>query len=186
MLLQNAGLTHVRQKTLDEYKSVVQRAFHEFINQNILQRLALPKADPEEDNLSVPDTDPAHSDGGDLKIVTTETELAVFRWVQQRLAFLVRDDAFYGEIGNIGFRDYQGKFVVYYMKERKGRLFDFIEGKGDGQSPKYRFVFPDDAAEGRRDISTNKLKDIDADLLTLFTKRVNELTGNTSGVAVAV
>jgi hypothetical protein len=105
--------------------------------------------------------------------------------VQQRLAFLVRDDVLYGEIGNIGFRDYQGKFVVYYKKERKGRLFDFIEGKGDGQSPKYRFVFPDDAAEGRRDICTDKLKDIDADLLSLFAARVRALTDTASGGTVA-
>lgn len=187
MLLQNAGITHVRQKTLDEYKSVVQRAFHEFINQNILQRLALQKADPEDGDSPAdgPDPEAARSESGDLKIITTETELAVFRWVQQRLAFLVRDDVLYGEIGNIGFRDYQGKFVVYYKKERKGRLFDFIEGKGDAQSPKYRFVFPDDSAEGRRDICTDKLKDIDADLLSLFAARVRALADPASGATVA-
>lgn len=178
MLLQNAGITHVRQKTLDEYKGVVQRAFHEFINQNILQRLALPTPEPEEPFLPAPGVGPL-PDSGDLKI-TTEAELAVFRWVQQRLAFLVRDDALYGEIGNIGFRDYQGRFVIYYKKERKGRLFDFIEGKGDGQSPKYRFVFPEDAMKVRKDICTDKLKDIDNDLLSLFKARVTALADTAS------
>jgi hypothetical protein len=128
MLLQNAGITHVRQKTLDEYKSVVQRAFHEFINQNILLRLSLPKPETD-DNAPPANVENKARDFDTLKVVTTETELAVFRWVQQRLAFLVRDDTLFAEIGNIGFRDYQGKFVVYYKKERKGRLFDFYEGR---------------------------------------------------------
>ena len=183
MLLQNAGVTHVRQKTLDEYKSVVQRAFHEFTNQNILQRLALPKSEPEE-GVSPPtnlESGTITRDTANSKAITTETELAVFRWVQQRLAYLVRDDVLYEEIRNIKFRDYNGKFVIYYKKERKGRLFDFIEGKDNIQSPKYRFIFPDDAVTRGKDLPTNTLKDIDADLLYLFKARVTALVDISAG-----
>jgi hypothetical protein len=175
MLLQNAGMTRIRQKALEDYKSIVQRAFHEFIYQNILLRLSIPKPEPETESESGQEPKPANPERNDSKINTTETELAVFRWVQQRLAFLVRDDLLYGEIRNIGFRDYQSKFVIYYKKERKGRLFDFIEGKGDEQSPKYHFIFPDDATEGSKDISTNELKDIDIVLLASFRTRVHAL-----------
>lgn len=169
LLLQNAGLTHLRQKTLDEYKDVVQRAFREFVNQTILTRLALPKSEIDESAL-----EPSFADTAPQKIVTTETELAVFRWVQQRLAFLVEDDEHFHEIKNIGFRDYQGKFIVFYAKERKGRLFCFVEGAGNNP---YKFIFPDDVQLGRAELVTSSLKDLDDDLLYLFKARVAALRG---------
>jgi hypothetical protein len=57
----------------------------------------------------------------DERILTTAIEIAVFNWTKQRLAFLVRDEALFGEIEQLEYRDYQGKFVVYYRRERKGR-----------------------------------------------------------------
>ncbi len=77
---------------------------------------------------------PVKADDG---IITTEIELAVFHYVKRRLSFLVKDDALFDEVGNVDYRDYKGKFVVFYKKERAGRLFDFKEGG----SKKYTFDF---------------------------------------------
>ncbi len=99
------------------------------------------------------------------RIVTTATELEVLNWTKRHLAFLVKDEALFGEVEQIGFRDYQGRFVVYYRCERKGRLFDLIEG----DKPKYRFSFA-----GGGEIATDKLTDMDELLLATFLKRVEE------------
>lgn len=78
---------------------------------------------------------------------------------------MVKDEALFGEIEQIGYKDYQGKFVVYYRRERKGRLFDFVEG----ETPKYKFSFA-----GGGEIATDKLTDTDNLLLATFLKRVEE------------
>jgi predicted type IV restriction endonuclease len=77
----------------------------------------------------------------------------------------VRDEALFGEIEQLEYRDYQGKFVVYYRRERKGRIYDFVEGA----APKYKFSFATDG-----EISTDRLSDIDKPLLAAFLKRVEE------------
>jgi hypothetical protein len=119
MLLQGAGMSHLRQKLLDEYTPLVQDAFREFINQHILQRLSLGTASKETpataEKAPVP-IEPVL----DSKIETTEQELALFAYVKQKLAFLVSDKILYDEITHIDYRDYQAKFVIFYRKERKG------------------------------------------------------------------
>ncbi|WP_262272223.1 type I restriction enzyme HsdR N-terminal domain-containing protein [Microvirga yunnanensis] len=167
LLLQNAGLTNVRSKALPEYQDLVKGAFREFINLRILKRLDLSAAHEEK---ITPLPEPASSEPIQVpkvedRITTTATELAVFRHVKQRLAFLVKDETLYSEIDHIEFKDYQGKFVVFYRKERKGRLFDFVEG----QSPKYKFLFGEDG-----EVATDQLSDIDGPLLTTFLRRVQE------------
>ncbi|MGO3931886.1 hypothetical protein NP284_26685 [Rhodopseudomonas pseudopalustris] len=59
--------------------------------------------------------------------------------------------------------------MVYFGRERRGRLFDFFEGRGRG--PKYRFVFADIPGE----VTTEKLAGsaLDAPLLQVFKRRVN-------------
>ena len=47
LLLQNAGLSHVRSKALSEYQDLIRSAFSEFINLRILRRLDLPSKEPE-------------------------------------------------------------------------------------------------------------------------------------------
>ena len=101
------------------------------------------------------------------KIVTTDTELAVFAYAKQRLAFLVRDEALFQEIDHLGYRDYQGKFVVFYRRERKGRMFDLVEG----ENPRLRVSFTDGmeaAGEKAADLNFDKA------LLATFLKRVEE------------
>ena len=145
LLLQNAGLSHVRTKALAEYQDLIRSAFRELINLRILKRLDLPtnEAGPVE----VAPVEPSSVKAED-RIVTTATELTVLNYAKRRLAFLVKDEALFGEIEQITYRDYQGKFVAYYRKERKGRLFDFVEG----ESPKYKFYF-----SGGEEVLTNKL-----------------------------
>lgn len=129
MLLQNAGLSHIRSKALTEYIDLTRSAFREFVSIRILQRLDLPTKGMEgEKSIIVPEAiaveTPLKTDDG---IVTTEAELEVFNYVKRRLSYLVKDDSLFDEISNVEYRDYKGKFVVFYRKERAGRLFDLTE-----------------------------------------------------------
>ena len=132
MLLQNAGLTHLRAKSLDEYRELVRGAFQEFINLRILQKLDLPTKEKEPDRIGSLPAQSAATElppaAADLHSAPSELELEVFEFVKRRLAFLVKEEALFDEIEQIQFHDYKGKFVVYYKKERIGRIFDFREG----------------------------------------------------------
>lgn len=170
MLLQNAGLSHIRSKALTEYIELTRSAFREFVSIRILQRLDLPTKGLESDKAAIaPETvaleTPLKPDDG---IVTTETELEVYHYVKRRLSFLVKEDALFDEIANVEYRDYKGKFVVFYKKERAGRIFDFTEGG----PRKYNFDFGQLTGG---EISTDKLTEIDATLSAIFSKRVTEL-----------
>ncbi|HYD29759.1 MAG TPA: type I restriction endonuclease [Azospirillaceae bacterium] len=169
LLLTGAGITHARQKVIEEFRPLVMSAFKESIDRQIIARLDLPQKDADRaaPEATTPDPSPAPSAPPvEDKIVTTETELVVFNWAKQRLAFLVRDESMFAEIANMGYRDYQGKFVVFYKKERKGRMFDFIEGG----AAKYRFVFAPDGVE----VVTDNLMDVDKLLQAIFLKRIAE------------
>jgi hypothetical protein len=176
MLLKTIGIQHVRDKSLPEYQEMVGAAFREFVNLKILQRLALTKEAPvalaqAEISSVVQDVKADCS-----SVITTETELEVFAFIKQRLAFLVKDEALFNAIQRIQFADYKGKFVVFYDRERRGRLFDFYEGGTRG--PKYRFSF----ADATEDLTTSKLAGsvIDEPLLRVFKKKVN---GDANAVA---
>ncbi|MGD9617287.1 MAG: type I restriction endonuclease [Alphaproteobacteria bacterium] len=168
MLLQNANLSHVRAKALPEYQEMVRAAFREFTNIRILQRLDLPQKETEKAEKA---SQVAQTDGADngpqpqTKTILTEVELDVFAYMKRRLAFLVKDENIFREIDNIEYRDYQGKFVVFYRRERKGRLFDFFEGG----APKYKFLFPDGI-----EVAGDDLGAIDAPLLSIFKRRLVE------------
>ena len=58
--------------------------------------------------------------------------------MRRRLAYLVREEALFSAIDRIEYKDSVGKLVVYYVNERKGRLFDYIEG-AEGFD---KFIFP--------------------------------------------
>jgi len=166
MLIQNAGLSHVRTKALSEYREITRNAFREFVNLRILHRLDIPAKDNVLEKSILPDSQVADTAAKpDDTLVPSPLELEVFQYVTRRLSFLVKDEALFDEIDKIEFRKYKGKFVVFYKRERAGRLFDFSEGK----AKKYTFDF------GQADggvISTNKLSEIDKLLVSAFTKRV--------------
>lgn len=164
MLLQNAGLIHVRARALAEFKDITKSAFKEFVNLRILQRLDIPTKDKELEKTVVQEQ--LRSDDGGDAVPPSDLELEVFRYIRRRLAFLVREDHLFDEIDNVNCRKYKGKFVIYHKRERLGRLFDFYEGK----SNKYTFDF---GHESGGEISTEKLADIDKLLIATFTKRVS-------------
>lgn len=140
LLLQNLGMSHIRAKSLPEYQDLICRAFREFVNQRIFQRLDLPEKEKEPEKVVVIAPDPVSAAGiakADDAIVTTDRELKVFDYTKRRLSFLVKDNDLFDQIDKIDHRDYKGKFVVFYKKERAGRLFEFY----DGLSPEYKFDF---------------------------------------------
>jgi len=179
MLLKTAGIQHVRDKTLPDFQELVGSAFREFVNVKILQRLELTKASPSavstQPDPVAANTEPTKNDEARLP---SQTELEVAAFVKRRLAFLVDDETLFDALEKIGYHDYQGKFVVYFQKERLGRLFDFFEGGLRG--PKYRFAFADIPEE----VTTHKLAGsvIDAPLLQVFKRRVaGEASSQPSG-----
>lgn len=171
LLLQNIGLSHVRSKAMTDYIVLTKSAFSEFVNLRILQRLDLPTKDkePEKQPLAA-DLPKADSDQiKEPEIVPSETEIYIFEYIKKRLAFLSDTDELFSATDSIEYKDYKGKFVVYYGKERAGRLFDFYESK----ETKYKFDFgPDFGGE----ISTDTLEIIDQSLLNVFKTRVEEMT----------
>ena len=170
MLLQNVGLSHVRTKALSEYRDLIRSAFREFVNQRILQRLDLPSKDKELEKQAIMVPEAIASDLNikpDDGIITTESELKVFEYTNRRLAFLVKDDKLFEEIDKIEHKDYKGKFVVFYKKERAGRLFDFYDVPGAD----YHFDFGQAGGE----IVAQKLSQIDPLLIAVFSKRVEEM-----------
>jgi predicted type IV restriction endonuclease len=180
MLLQNAGLSHVRTKALTEFRDITRSAFREFVNLRILQRLDIPAKDKELEKSIMPQEPGALETGAkqDDVITSSALELEVFQYIRRRLAFLVKEDSLFDEINNIDYRKYKGKFVVFHKRERAGRLFDFYEGK----SKKYTFDFGQEAGG---EVTTDKLTDIDKRLVSAFTKRVNDGEGGGKRVQTA-
>lgn len=103
------------------------------------------------------------------RIATTELQLNIFNYVRRRLAYLCDDDAQFDAIEHVRYTDYVGRLTVFYEREKRGRLFDFIEG-ADGYD---KFIFPDPPGE----LVTNNLLEIDIPLKTVFAARVRELGG---------
>jgi predicted type IV restriction endonuclease len=107
---------------------------------------------------------------GESGVITTETELEVFDYVRRRLPFLIAgDEGLYQRLNHLRPVDYKTVFSVFYKQERKGKLFNFWEGK----EPRYRFEFV--ALGAGNQLQTDNLSDIDANLLASFKQRVQEL-----------
>jgi predicted type IV restriction endonuclease len=103
-------------------------------------------------------------------IVTTETEMEVHDYVRRRLPFLIAgDEELFQRLQHLRPVDYKTVFSVYYRQERKGKLFNFWEGR----EPRYRFEFV--ALGPGNTLQTDHLADIDANLLAAFRQRVQEL-----------
>ncbi len=161
--LERIGMKSVRKPVIDRYYApMIKSAFEESLIVPVVERL---RANGAGDGRT--GTMALHQIS--QRIDTTERELSIFAYIRRRLAFLADDETQFGAIENVRFKDYVGKLVVYYDRERKGRLFDFIEG-ADGYD---KFVFPDPIGE----IVTNTVADIDTALKTVFNARVRELGG---------
>jgi len=169
MLLEGAGVSHVRTKNLTDFTELTKTAFREFVNLKILQRLDLPTKEKEPEK-QIPEAGQSPIENTQKPedcLALTPLESDVFNYVKRRLAFLVKEDRLFEELDIIDQRKYRGKFVVFYKRERLGRLFDFYEGS----EKKYSFDF---TQAGGKTVSTNSLTDVDKELLGAFTKRVAE------------
>lgn len=158
--LLHAGLRYVRKGAMDTYRDVVKAAITEALAKQIWDRLQL------QHQLQAADR---AEESSEPAVATTERELYIFSYCQRRLAYLVRDPQLFQEIEKLGYRDHASKFVVYYDRSWKGRLFDFYESD-DGKDC---FVFPNDMGE----IVTDDLSEIDRSLLAIFQQRVREING---------
>jgi hypothetical protein len=159
-MLQRVGIKRVRRSSIQaRYSELVRTAFEEALVLPVLETLrSAPSHEPVE---------PAPEQGRTRRILTTDRELAVYRYVCRRLAYLASDEWQFSAIERVYHRDYVGKFAVYYENVRKGRLFDFIEGDNGYD----KFIFPEPFGE----IMTNAMADIDEPLRATFTRRVREL-----------
>ena len=99
------------------------------------------------------------------KIVTTDGEMRAFESLRIRLAYLAngRQDLF-DAIPKVSFKDYQGKMVIFYDRERNGRLLDLVENSAGV----VRYVL----ADGIEPSQFNDLPAMDERLRALFEKRV--------------
>ena len=130
----------ITRKVLEENTEIVKTAFQGFIDKRILDRVGLAdkrlvKIEEKKEELAeVPSVLPIQQSD----IVTTEEELRVYNYAKQRLAFLIDTDELYQGLNKVEWRDYKTVFVVFYKKERSGKLFTFVENS-DGTKT---FSFP--------------------------------------------
>ncbi|NBC33651.1 MAG: hypothetical protein GVY13_13335 [Alphaproteobacteria bacterium] len=172
MMLSATGLTHLRHKTLEQYRPLVGAAFKEFVDNQILTRLDISKKEaPRPEPEPVPEEPPMPIvDDKESKIITTELELEVYDYVKQRLGFLIRDEEAYKKIEEVMYRDFQTKFVIFFRKERSGRLLDVYERK----EHKYTLYFPHSDEWVQSDV----LDGIDEQLQGAFLAKIGELDGD--------
>lgn len=163
VILRAAGQDNVHKSRIESlYSSMVRNAFEEAF---VIPVMELLRAKQNHAEIEAP-----ASSSETQRIITTDRELAVYRYVCRRLAFLASDEHQFAAIDHVHYKDYLGKFAVYYRSVNKGRLFDFIEG-GNGYD---RFIFPDPIGE----IVTSTMAEIDEPLRAIFLQRIGIL-GNT-------
>lgn len=169
VLLQKVGIRNLRRTAIERnYGPLIKAVFAEALVMPIAARLRC-GTDPEPSIASMDVRGAPEVIEISQRVVTSDRELAVFNYIKRRLAFLVSTEAQFAAIDRVSSKDYVGKFVVFYDKERKGRLFDFIEAR-DGAD---KFVFPEPIGE----IVTANIREIDEALLITFVSRLKDLAG---------
>lgn len=165
-------------RMIEEHTPIVRDAAQALLDRLILARVGfadrkdLVKVPSEATASAIVATEAAPSEAvpAESGVVTTATELEVFDYVRRRLPFLIAgDEELYQRLALLRPVDYKTVFSVYYRQERKGKLFNFWEGK----EPRYRFEFV--ALGAGNQLQTDNLSDIDANLLASFKQRVQEL-----------
>lgn len=160
VILRQIGITNVHRGTIQShYSSLIRAAFEDAFVLPVVEKLRASHPQSSSDDYT--------NQEANQRILTTERELAVYRYVCRRLAFLATDEHQFSAVERVGHRDYIGKFSVYYDKVQKGRLFDFVEGSNGYD----KFVFPEPFGE----IVTNSISEIDEPLRQTFIRRVREL-----------
>ncbi len=178
-MLDMAGIEGRRtNRMLEEHTPIIRDAVQALLDRMILARVGfadrkdLVKVPPEPvvPSAAAPETPAAAPPPDESGIITTETELEVHDYVRRRLPFLIAgDEELFQRLQHLRPVDYKTVFSIYYRQERKGKLFNFWEGK----EPRYRFEFV--ALGAGNHLQTDHLPDIDAPLLAAFKQRVQEL-----------
>ncbi|HEY2708722.1 MAG TPA: type I restriction endonuclease [Caulobacteraceae bacterium] len=159
LLLEGAGLKHIRSKNLPEYQELVKRAFKTATDSSILARLEIkPPVTATPEPLLAP---PVDLDAEE----PSQSALQVFAWVERRLSFLVKDETHFATIGNIVTKQNKSNFVIYLGGSNggvnKGRILTFEE-----RGETWRFQF----ASGE-ELTTRDLFSLDEPLLASFAAR---------------
>ena len=155
LVLQRVGVTNVRRTAIQaRYGGLIRAAFED--------ALVLPVVEMLRASSSSEGSQGSSKDEVSQRIITTDRELSVYRYVCRRLAFLASHEQHFSAIEQVGYRDYIGKFAIYYANVHKGRLLDFIEGS-NGQD---KFLFPEPFGE----LITGNMRDIDEPLRKIFTQ----------------
>jgi hypothetical protein len=165
-------------RMVEEHTPIIRDAAQALLDRLILARVGFADRKdlvkvPAEAAVAAPaaaETVPAAAPVDESGIVTTETETEVYGYVRRRLPFLIAgDEDLFQRLQHLRPVDYKTVFSVYYKQERKGKLFNFWEGK----EPRYRFEFI--ALGAGTQLQTDNLSDIDANLLAAYKQRVQEL-----------
>jgi hypothetical protein len=164
-------------RMVEEHAPIIRDASEALLDRKILERVGFAERKDlvkmrTEAIPTAPDPDPSSPplEPGELGVVTTEVELFVLDYVRTRLPFLVAgDEDLFSRLQHLRPIDHKTVFSIYYRQERKGRLFNFREGR----DPKYRFDFM--GAGGVSVIETDSLSEIDDALLAAYKQRVAEL-----------
>ena len=162
--LERIGLKSIRSQVIERYYApMIKTAFEESLVVPVFDRLKAQSIGEGRPGSTVAMHQLGH------RIATTEHQLQIFNYVRRRLAYLAEDDSQFDAIENVRYTDYVGRLTVYYEREKKGRLFDYIEG-ADGYD---KYIFPEPIGE----VVSNNVLDIDKALKTVFATRVRELGG---------
>ena len=159
--LEQIGLKNVRKEAIDRYYGpIIKSAYEESLVLPVVHRL-------QADHGTELGSGPFSLRHMAQHISTSERELAVLGYVRRRLAYLVDNEEHFAAIDKIKAKDYVGRVAVFYGREQKGRLFDFIAGADQAD----KNIFPEPIGE----IITNTIGEIDAALKVTFAQRVREL-----------
>jgi predicted type IV restriction endonuclease len=157
---------------VDAIRDVVGAAMEQFIAREALARFGYAPKDlvkapleKQEANTSVPLTTVEPQED---VVTPSDTELAVFTFVRNRLIYLCRNEVLFKEVEKVAFKKTKGSFRVFYAKPNNGSLFDYREQK-DGKVVLHFPVFEN--AEIPYQSGTPELDDY---LLRAFTQRVAE------------
>lgn len=166
-LLKENDIKHVRANAVEGYQAIAKAAFDEVFTTHLLRRLDISGAAKASAQMSQP-TAPVE-EPTDIKrergVVTSENELRAFEALRIRLAYLSNGrPELFAAIPKVAFRDYIGKMIVYYERERSGRLMDVIENS----SGNIRYVL----ADGIEPAQFTDLAQMDDRLRALFERRV--------------
>ena len=171
-LLRSNDIKHVRESAIKSYEEIAKKAFQDVFNAHVIQQLNIPAQSVQKAVAERPIEAPIELETTKKEIVsgveTTPEELEAFEEIRRHIAFLCggsRD--LFQKVEQISYKDYQGKFVIFLGKERKGRLIDLVQNR-DGS---FRYIL----ADGLPEAEFSSIDAMSGRLLNLFRRQVEAL-----------